>query len=218
MAIDQTVLDEVTAVVVRTLGIQDRAATLTASTALFGSMPELDSLAVLELVTAIEDRFGFTIDDGDITGEVFETIGTLVQFVEAATKPLPGTSKIVLVVMKGGLVEVDHCRGECVLWCEPVAKGESRLRIGGPARSEKCLTHVGSKHAEIFGRNVVELAAGSYGSVVERRGDRLRDREPGAFGRDARVLPRFVPRLGSVEVQRQTLEGPGVVVDDLVLE
>lgn len=86
MAIDQTVLDEVTAVVVRTLGIQDRAATLTASTALFGSMPELDSLAVLELVTAIEDRFGFTIDDGDITGEVFETIGTLVQFVEAATE------------------------------------------------------------------------------------------------------------------------------------
>jgi acyl carrier protein len=85
MATDQTVLDEVTDVVVRTLGIQDRAATLTASTALFGSMPELDSLAVLELVTAIEDRFGFTIDDGDITGEVFETIGSLAQFVEDST-------------------------------------------------------------------------------------------------------------------------------------
>lgn len=85
MATDQLVLDQVRDVVVRTLGIQDRAATLDASTALFGSMPELDSLAVLELVTQLEDRFGFTIDDGDITGEVFETIGSLARFVEDAT-------------------------------------------------------------------------------------------------------------------------------------
>ncbi|MFI2753387.1 acyl carrier protein [Cellulomonas sp. P22] len=85
MATDPTVLDQVTDVVVRTLGIQDRAATLDASTALFGSMPELDSLAVLDLVTALEGRFGLSIDDGDITGEVFESIGSLVEFVEGAT-------------------------------------------------------------------------------------------------------------------------------------
>jgi acyl carrier protein len=86
MASDQAVLDQVTGVVVRTLGIQDRAATLDASTALFGSMPELDSLAVLELVTALESHFGLTIGDDDITGEVFETIGSLAQFVEDATR------------------------------------------------------------------------------------------------------------------------------------
>ena len=82
MATDQIVLDQVRDVVVRTLGIEDRAATLGASTALFGSIPELDSLGVLELVTALEGRFGIVIDDGDVTGEVFETLGSLAQFVE----------------------------------------------------------------------------------------------------------------------------------------
>ena len=84
MATDQSVLDQVTEAVVQTLGIQDRAATLDASTPLFGSMPELDSLAVLELVTVLESRFGISIDDGDITGEVFETIGSLARFVQDA--------------------------------------------------------------------------------------------------------------------------------------
>jgi acyl carrier protein len=84
MATDQSVLDQVTEVVVQTLGIQDRAAALDASTPLFGSMPELDSLAVLELVTVLESRFSISIDDGDITGEVFETIGSLARFVQDA--------------------------------------------------------------------------------------------------------------------------------------
>jgi acyl carrier protein len=81
MALDPAILGDVTAVIVRTLGIEDRAATLTAATPLFGAMPELDSLAVLELVTQLEARFGIAIDDEDITGEVFETVGSLAQYV-----------------------------------------------------------------------------------------------------------------------------------------
>jgi acyl carrier protein len=77
-------LDDVKSVVIETLGIEeDRAASLDGSTELLGSLPELDSMAVVELVTVLEERFGFEVDDADITGEVFETLGSLAAFVEA---------------------------------------------------------------------------------------------------------------------------------------
>ena len=75
-------LEGVKAVVVNVLGIQDRINTLDASTPLFGSIPELDSLAVVELAAALEAEFDFQIDDDDFTGEVFETLGSLADFVE----------------------------------------------------------------------------------------------------------------------------------------
>ena len=49
MDISDSTLEGVKAVIVKTLGIEDRADTLDASTPLFGSMPELDSFAVVEL-------------------------------------------------------------------------------------------------------------------------------------------------------------------------
>ena len=82
MNYSQDTLDSVKVVLVKTLGIQDRAGTLEASTELFGSMPELDSMAVVTLAVNLEREFDFEIDDEDFTGEVFETIGTLAEFVE----------------------------------------------------------------------------------------------------------------------------------------
>ncbi|MGE2714590.1 acyl carrier protein [Mycolicibacterium litorale] len=82
MPLSQDTLDRVKVVIVKTLGIQDRAATLEASTELFGSLPELDSMAVVTLAVNLEREFDFEIDDEDFTGEVFETIGTLAEFVE----------------------------------------------------------------------------------------------------------------------------------------
>lgn len=75
------VLDGVITVIVSALGIEHRIDELDASTALFGGIPELDSLAVLEVVTSLEDRFGIVVEDDDVTGEVFETIGSLADFV-----------------------------------------------------------------------------------------------------------------------------------------
>jgi len=77
-----TTFADVKDVVVQTLGIQDRADTIDESTPLLGSLPELDSLAVLELVTALEERFGIDVDESEITGDVFETLGSLVRFVD----------------------------------------------------------------------------------------------------------------------------------------
>jgi len=82
MNYSQDTLDRVKVVIVKTLGIQDRAHTLEASTELFGSMPELDSMAVVTLAVNLEREFDFEIDDEDFTGEVFDTIGTLAEFVE----------------------------------------------------------------------------------------------------------------------------------------
>lgn len=77
-------VDQVKEVLVDTLGVEDhRAASMDASTPLFGSLPELDSLAVLELVGALEDRFGIAVEDDDVSAETFETLGSLTAFVEA---------------------------------------------------------------------------------------------------------------------------------------
>ncbi|SEB56472.1 acyl carrier protein [Nocardioides exalbidus] len=68
-------------VLTRTLGIEDRAGSMTRDTGLFGELPELDSLGVVELAAALEDRFDIEIDDEDFTGEVFETVGSLTDFI-----------------------------------------------------------------------------------------------------------------------------------------
>ena len=83
----QTTQQDVSAVIevlVRTLGIEDQAADMDASTPLFGELPELDSLGVVELVVALEGRFGIEVADEDVTGEVFETVGSLAEFVTAS--------------------------------------------------------------------------------------------------------------------------------------
>ena len=53
------------------------------STPLLGEMPELDSLAVVEIMAGIEDKFDFQVDITDLTAEAFETLGSLAAFVDA---------------------------------------------------------------------------------------------------------------------------------------
>jgi acyl carrier protein len=87
MAMTTSTLNEVKALVAETLEIVDRLDSMNASTGLFGSLPELDSMAVIELVTAIEEKFGFEVDYANIMMDTFETIGTLTAFVDA-NRPL----------------------------------------------------------------------------------------------------------------------------------
>lgn len=54
-------------------------------TELFGSLPELDSLALVELIAAVEERFDFELDEDDITAEVFGTVESLAAHVDACT-------------------------------------------------------------------------------------------------------------------------------------
>ena len=66
-----------------TLQLGDRAARFTPDTALLGALPELDSMAVVTVITAIEDRFGFVVEDDEISAETFATFGSLVEFVQS---------------------------------------------------------------------------------------------------------------------------------------
>lgn len=76
--------DRLRAILRDVLGLNaDAVASFDAETALFGAIPELDSMAVAGLLTEIEDRFGIVIDDDDIDGEVLETYGNLLAFTAA---------------------------------------------------------------------------------------------------------------------------------------
>ena len=65
-----------------TLNLEGRAKSFTEETQLLGSLPELDSMGVVALQTAFEDRLGFSVDDDEIDGQVFQTVGSLLAFVE----------------------------------------------------------------------------------------------------------------------------------------
>ena len=69
------------------LGLSEaRVAALTPETPLFGTMPELDSMAVAGLLTEIEDRLGILIEDDEVDSDMLATYGALLTF--AATKAL----------------------------------------------------------------------------------------------------------------------------------
>ncbi len=64
------------------LSLGDRAARFGDQTQLLGSLPELDSMAVVSVITTIEERFGVVIGDDEISAETFATFGSLRAFVE----------------------------------------------------------------------------------------------------------------------------------------
>jgi acyl carrier protein len=66
------------------LGVsQQRVDAFTRQTGLFGSLPELDSMAVANLLTELEDRLGIIIDDDEVDGDMLADLGGLVDFVTA---------------------------------------------------------------------------------------------------------------------------------------
>ena len=60
------------------LSLGGRSASFTRDTPLLGAIPELDSMAVVTLITSLEERLGVQIDDDDVDGQTFATVGSLV--------------------------------------------------------------------------------------------------------------------------------------------
>lgn len=63
------------------LSLGGRAMAFNADTALLGAIPELDSMAVVSLITMLEERLGIVVDDDEISGDTFATVGSLCDFV-----------------------------------------------------------------------------------------------------------------------------------------
>lgn len=79
MNITQTivrVLDE-------SLRLKGRSAEFNRNTPLLGAVPELDSMAIVSLITALEEQFDLVIHDDDIDGSTFATVGSLVDFISS---------------------------------------------------------------------------------------------------------------------------------------
>jgi len=65
-----------------TLQLGDKASALRPDSALLGGMPEFDSMAVVTVVTMIEDELGIAIDDDELSAETFATVGGLAEFLD----------------------------------------------------------------------------------------------------------------------------------------
>ena len=81
-------MDTITAVievVASSLQLGDRAGSLNAESPLLGAIPEFDSMAVVTVVTGLEERFGFVADDDELDADVFRTVGSLAEFVARKT-------------------------------------------------------------------------------------------------------------------------------------
>lgn len=79
MEVSRQVVD----IIVRVLDLRGRGEGMSTATPLLGHFPELDSMAVATLIGTLEEQFGFTVDDDEIDGSTFATVGSLVTFVQS---------------------------------------------------------------------------------------------------------------------------------------
>ena len=75
-------LEQVKTLLADVLNLGPAGAALGADSPLLGSLPELDSMAVVTLIGALEEHFGIAIDDDAISASTFATLGSLAAFVE----------------------------------------------------------------------------------------------------------------------------------------
>lgn len=74
--------DEIASILTETLNLGQRGSQLTADSQLLGSIPEFDSMAVVTILTQIEEQYGIEFEDDDISADAFATLGALVALVE----------------------------------------------------------------------------------------------------------------------------------------
>ena len=74
-------LEDVRQILIDVLSLGEAGRALGAQSPLLGSIPELDSMAVVNVISALEEHFGIAIEDDDISADTFETLGSLAAFV-----------------------------------------------------------------------------------------------------------------------------------------
>ena len=84
-AVDAKLATEVGSLLADTLGLGSEP--LDPSTRLLGHMVELDSMAVVAIITALEERYGFVVQDYELSASVFDSVESLTQFVAGKLRP-----------------------------------------------------------------------------------------------------------------------------------
>lgn len=75
-----SLLPDVLRVLDDSLNLGGRSAGFDADTPLLGALPELDSMAVVTLISGLEQHFGVMLPDDELDGSVFATVGSLTAF------------------------------------------------------------------------------------------------------------------------------------------
>jgi len=78
--------EEILELVGEVLQLGDRLRHMTPETPLLGGLPEMDSLAVVNIVTALEERYDLILDEDELSAQTFETVASLSAFVEQQLK------------------------------------------------------------------------------------------------------------------------------------
>ena len=55
-------------------------------TKILGAVPEFDSMTIVNVLSMVEENFDMTIEDDEVSAEVFETLGSLVFFISEKVK------------------------------------------------------------------------------------------------------------------------------------
>ena len=76
--------DDIVGLIAEILQLDGSVGELQEDSPLLGALPEFDSMAVVTVLTCLEEQYDIVIDDDEVTADIFETVGSLVRFV--ATK------------------------------------------------------------------------------------------------------------------------------------
>jgi len=74
---------DVLALLDNVLNLKGRSTAFGDDTPLLGNVPELDSMAVANVLASIEDRFGIIVEDDEVDGSTFASVGSLVAYVNS---------------------------------------------------------------------------------------------------------------------------------------
>ena len=77
----EALTEEVKSSIAMSLQLGEKAVSFSYDTPLLGDLPELDSMAVVSVITGLEEHFGISIDDDELSADAFATVGTLVDLV-----------------------------------------------------------------------------------------------------------------------------------------
>ena len=75
-------LSDIIDIVGEVLGDKQLTAGFDEQSRLLGAIPELDSMAAVNLMLALEQRYGFLVLDDEVEVEIFDTVGSLREFAQ----------------------------------------------------------------------------------------------------------------------------------------
>jgi acyl carrier protein len=81
-------IEEVKHMIDDTLGLRGRLEGMKPEDPLLGAVPELDSVGVVSILSALEDRFGLVVEDDEISADTFGSLSALAGYVDSKA-PVP---------------------------------------------------------------------------------------------------------------------------------